>query len=121
MNKGEGADVAERPVRCPTSLKASAQLLKKDDRQRVVELVDQSRKGKTADPFDLCRQYTRSQETKVQGIYPYFRELETGQGNEVVVDGKKMIMFGSNNYLGLADDPEVKEAVIRAVKRYGAG
>ena len=56
-----------------------------------------------------------------EGWYPYFKVVESEQGPEAIVDGKKMIMLGSNNYLGLTNHPKVKEAAINAVKRYGTG
>src|SRR5512134_1937455 len=55
------------------------------------------------------------------GFYPYFRVVESEQDPEVIVAGKKMIMLGSNNYLGLTSHPRVKEAAIEAVKKYGTG
>ncbi len=54
-------------------------------------------------------------------LYPYFRIIESAQDPEVIMDGKKMIMVGSNNYLGLTNHPKVKEASIEAVKKYGTG
>ena len=53
------------------------------------------------------------------GLYPYFLPLEDTEGTEVVVNGRKILMIGSNNYLGLTTDPRVREATIEAVKRYG--
>ncbi|MEK6646079.1 MAG: pyridoxal phosphate-dependent aminotransferase family protein [Candidatus Firestonebacteria bacterium] len=55
------------------------------------------------------------------GVYPYFRAIESGQDTEVVYKGKKLIMIGSNNYLGLTSHPKVKEAAIEAIKKYGSG
>ena len=55
------------------------------------------------------------------GFYPYFRVMESEQDPEVIVEGRKMIMLGSNNYLGLTSHPKVKEAAIAAVKKYGSG
>ncbi|MBD3258231.1 aminotransferase class I/II-fold pyridoxal phosphate-dependent enzyme [candidate division GN15 bacterium] len=55
------------------------------------------------------------------GIYPYFHPIQDAPGDEVVVDGKKCIMVGSNNYLGLVSDPRVKEAAAQAAKKYGSG
>lgn len=55
------------------------------------------------------------------GFYPYFRVVESEQDPEVMVQGKKMIMLGSNNYLGLTSHPKVKEAAVAAVKKYGSG
>ena len=55
------------------------------------------------------------------GIYPYFREIESDQDTEVVIEGKKVLMFGSNSYLGLTNHPKVKEAAIAAIQKYGTG
>ncbi|MCX7845204.1 MAG: pyridoxal phosphate-dependent aminotransferase family protein [Dictyoglomaceae bacterium] len=54
-----------------------------------------------------------------QGIYPYFLPLEETEGTEVIIHGRRLIMLGSNNYLGLTTHPKVKEAAINAVKKYG--
>ncbi len=55
------------------------------------------------------------------GIYPYFHPLQSAPGDEVIVGGKKCIMVGSNNYLGLVDHPKVKEAAAEAARKYGSG
>jgi len=55
------------------------------------------------------------------GLYPYFRAIQSGPGSEVIIDGKKMIMIGSNNYLGLTGHPKVIEAAINAIRKYGSG
>jgi len=73
------------------------------------------------DIFDKCYNFTDAEEVKEMGIYPYFRAISSGQDTEVMVDGKKMIMIGSNNYLGLTSHPQVKEAALEAVKKYGSG
>ncbi len=65
--------------------------------------------------------YDAPQKTKAAGIYPYFREIESDQDTEVLIQGKKVIMFGSNSYLGLTNHPKVKEAAIDAIKKYGTG
>ena len=52
------------------------------------------------------------------GIYPYFREIQSDQDTEVIINGKKVLMFGSNAYLGLTNHPKVKEAAIEAIKKY---
>ncbi|RLD90534.1 MAG: 8-amino-7-oxononanoate synthase [Bacteroidetes bacterium] len=55
------------------------------------------------------------------GLYPYFKVLQSGQDKEVVINGKKVLMFGSNNYLGLTSHPKIKEAAIAAINKYGSG
>lgn len=69
--------------------------------------------------FNKCYNYTRADEVKAQGIYPYFRAIEESEGPVVRMGGKKVIMAGSNNYLGLAAHPKVKEAAVDALKKYG--
>jgi 8-amino-7-oxononanoate synthase len=71
--------------------------------------------------FGKCLQFTQADDTKALGIYPYFRLIETGQDTEVVVDGRKMLMLGSNSYLELTTHPKVKERAIEAIRRYGTG
>ena len=76
---------------------------------------------KTPDLFQKCQKYTTAKEVMAAGLYPYFHVVESEQTPEVIVEGRKMIMLGSNNYLGLTNHPQVKEAAIAAVKRYGSG
>jgi 8-amino-7-oxononanoate synthase len=71
------------------------------------------------DLFEKCRNFTRAAEARASGYYPYFIPLDDTEGTEVVVNGKRMIMIGSNNYLGLTTHPKVREAAVEAVKRYG--
>ncbi|MBF6596728.1 MAG: pyridoxal phosphate-dependent aminotransferase family protein [Fermentimonas sp.] len=65
--------------------------------------------------------YDAPQRAKAAGIYPYFRAIESDQDTEVVINGKKVLMFGSNAYLGLTNHPKVVEASIAAAKKYGTG
>lgn len=58
---------------------------------------------------------------KEKGLYPYFRAIESGQDTEVVIDGKRVLMFGSNSYLGLTNHPKIKEAAKKAIDKYGTG
>ncbi len=74
-----------------------------------------------ADIFDKCRAYTAADEVRSLGVYPYFHPIQSAPGDEVVVDGKKCIMAGSNNYLGLVNHPKVKEAAAAAASKYGSG
>lgn len=73
------------------------------------------------DIFKKCYEYTAPQEVKQAGVYPYFHELQTMQHTEVIIDGKRVIMIGSNNYLGLTSDPRVIEAALKATEKYGSG
>ena len=73
------------------------------------------------DIFDKCYNYTTADEAKKQGIYPYFHALESRQDVEVIMEGKRRIMLGSNNYLGLTTQPEIIEAGIKAFEKYGSG
>ena len=77
--------------------------------------------AKNTDLFEKCFKFTRAKELMAAGLYPYFRIIESAQDPEVVFKGKKMIMVGSNNYLGLTSHPKVKEACIEAVRKYGSG
>ena len=65
--------------------------------------------------------YDAPQRAKAAGIYPYFRAIESDQDTEVVINGKKVLMFGSNAYLGLTNHPKVVEAAITATQKYGTG
>ncbi|MEZ5360531.1 MAG: pyridoxal phosphate-dependent aminotransferase family protein [Candidatus Zixiibacteriota bacterium] len=76
---------------------------------------------KAVDLFAKCREWTAAKEVMAAGYYPYFRPISSALGDEVVVNGKDMIMIGSNNYLGLVGDPRVKEAAANASLKYGSG
>ena len=73
------------------------------------------------DLFKKCREYHDSKDARAQGFYPYFRRIDDSEGNYVICEGKRKIMIGSNNYLGLAQDPRVIEAACDATRRFGAG
>jgi 8-amino-7-oxononanoate synthase len=77
--------------------------------------------GQRSSIFSKCLRFTQADDIKALGIYPYFRLIETGQDTEVVVDGRKMLMLGSNSYLELTTHPKVKERAIEAIRRYGTG
>ncbi|MCX6580218.1 MAG: pyridoxal phosphate-dependent aminotransferase family protein [Candidatus Aminicenantes bacterium] len=72
------------------------------------------------DIFKKCYEFRRAEEAKESGLYPYFTEIERVEGNYVWVNGKKTLMVGSNNYLGLFDDAKIKEATVAAVNQYGS-
>ena len=67
----------------------------------------------------ICAEYTLADEVKAMGIYPYYRPIESGQNPIVKMNGKDVMMFGSNSYLGLSDDPRLKEAAMAAIRKYG--
>jgi len=70
---------------------------------------------------DKMSQYDAPQKVMAAGIYPYFRVIESDQDTEVIMNGKKVLMFGSNSYLGLTNHPKIKEAAKRAIDKYGTG
>ncbi|MDY6866928.1 MAG: aminotransferase class I/II-fold pyridoxal phosphate-dependent enzyme [Chloroflexota bacterium] len=71
------------------------------------------------DIFSKCFQYSTVKEAKESGIYPYFIPLDENEGTEVLYDDRRVIMCGSNNYLGLTTHPKVREAALDAIERYG--
>ena len=73
------------------------------------------------DLFQKCFDFTRADEVKALGVYPYFRPIEENEGPVVQIEGRKVIMAGSNNYLGLTAHPQVVEAAVKAVEKYGTG
>jgi len=73
------------------------------------------------DLFTKCIEFTRADEIKALGVYPYFRPIEENEGPVVQIEGRKIIMAGSNNYLGLTAHPKVVEAAVKAVEKYGTG
>lgn len=74
------------------------------------------------DVFEKCLKiYGTTQSLRASGHYFFFRKLESAQDSEVVVNGKRVIMIGSNNYLGLTNHPRVKEAAIKAIEKFGSG
>ncbi len=71
------------------------------------------------DLFEKCHRYTRAKEAIEAGLYPYFMPLDETEGTEVTIGDKKLIMIGSNNYLGLTTHPRVREAAIKATRQFG--
>ncbi len=70
--------------------------------------------------FEKCEKYTLTREVKKQGLYPYFHELQSRQDTEVIMEGKRRIMLGSNNYLGLTVNEEIIKAGVEALEKLGA-
>jgi 8-amino-7-oxononanoate synthase len=73
------------------------------------------------DLFQKCREYTRHLEVQARGLYPYFQPIESAADAEVSIAGRRLIMIGSNNYLGLTTHPRIKEAARKALEKYGSG
>ena len=71
--------------------------------------------------FDKVRDYTAANEARATGLYPYFRTISSAQDTEVVMNGRTVLMLGSNSYLGLTNHPTIKEAAKAAVDKYGSG
>ena len=71
------------------------------------------------DIFEKCGQFTAAKEAVAKGLYPFFLPLAENEGTEVVYHGHRLIMCGSNNYLGLTTHPKVREAAIKAIERFG--
>jgi 8-amino-7-oxononanoate synthase len=65
--------------------------------------------------------YTEPQKFQRMGLYPFFRVIESDQDTTVTIKGKKVLMFGSNSYMGLTNHPKIKEACIKAIEKYGSG
>ena len=70
---------------------------------------------------DKIAQFKDAAMIREKGLYPYFRPIESGQDTEVIIDGQRVLMFGSNSYLGLTNHPKIKEASKKAIDKYGTG
>ena len=73
------------------------------------------------DVLQKCKTFVVAKQVMATGCYPYFHRVESGQDPEVIIEGKKMIMVGSNNYLGLTSHPKLKQAAKNAIDKYGVG
>lgn len=71
--------------------------------------------------FEKVRNFTSADQVRAMGLYPYFRTISSAQDTEVIMNGQKVLMLGSNSYLGLTNDPRIKEATEAAVRKYGSG
>ncbi len=71
--------------------------------------------------LEKARTFRSAAQVRALGLYPYFRTISSAQDTEVTIDGKKVLMLGSNSYLGLTNHPKIKEAARAAVERYGTG
>lgn len=87
--------------------------------RRTYEVLRKLTMGKKL--YERVAAFKDADAIKAKGIYPYFRPIESAQDTEVVIDGKNVLMFGSNSYLGLTNHPKIKEASKAAVDKYGTG
>jgi 8-amino-7-oxononanoate synthase len=71
--------------------------------------------------FDKVQNFTNADQVRALGLYPYFRTISSAQDTEVIIEGQKVLMLGSNSYLGLTNHPKIKEAARAAVEKYGTG
>ena len=71
--------------------------------------------------FNKVRNYRNAAEIRALGLYPYFRSISSAQASEIIIDGRKVLMLGSNSYLGLTNHHKVKEAAKAAIQKYGTG
>ena len=71
--------------------------------------------------FKKIRDFTSAAQLRAAGLYPYFRSISSAQDTEVIINGRKILMLGSNSYLGLTNHPKIKEAAKAAVEKYGTG
>ncbi|MCG6551396.1 MAG: pyridoxal phosphate-dependent aminotransferase family protein [Candidatus Magnetominusculus sp. LBB02] len=85
------------------------------------KLVQDSQMAVTKSIFDKCYRFDLAKGYIASGLYPYFRPIESAQEPVVYMYGRKVVMVGSNNYLGLANHPKVKEAAVAATMKYGTG
>jgi 8-amino-7-oxononanoate synthase len=87
----------------------------------LMSIVEQQTARKAGDIFAKCGRYTAAREMIDRGLYPYFQPIESSEDTEVVIRGQRLIMVGSNNYLGLTHHPYVLERAREALYRYGTG
>jgi 8-amino-7-oxononanoate synthase len=77
--------------------------------------------GKSPALFDKVKKFKTAAQLRAAGLYPYFRAISSAQDTEVLIEGKKVLMLGSNSYLGLTNHPRIKAAARAAVEKYGTG
>ncbi len=92
--------------------------VKDNTREMVVEIETM----KSVSPLHkMILSYDKADKIRRAGVYPYYRVIESAQDTEVEINGKKVLMFGSNSYLGLTNHPRIKEASKKAIEKYGTG
>jgi len=120
MMRDEGTTAIASPPTVGTPLKPGIRLwATEDNQQKTLPDSEASRDGLPL--LRKVRNFTAASEVRALGVYPYFRAIASAQDTEVVVGGRKVLMFGSNSYLGLTNHPKIKEAAKAAVEKYGSG
>ena len=124
-NGGVAAGATARKLD-PVEIEPSSQARPKTNGTTAAEDLDDSLKGRTSlagiggkDVFEKCYAFKTAENARKMGMYPFFRPLDYNDGPEAVIDGKRVVMFGSNNYLGLTTHPKVREAAKAAIDRFG--
>lgn len=113
-------------VQMPSTDPASPPPVRAEQAELKMDGIETSIESRTSlanvggkDVFEKCFQYTTTDNARKMGIYPFFRPLDKNDGPEAVLDGKRVLMLGSNNYLGLTTHPKVREAAAAAIREYG--
>lgn len=109
------AEATAEQLRYPRSRPASA----REVNHRPVR--DKARGASGLPLLDKVREFTNAAQVRALGLYPYFRTISSAQDTEVLIEGKRVLMLGSNSYLGLTNHPRIKEAACAAVEKYGTG
>ena len=84
-------------------------------------LAEAARTSKDRALFEKCRHFTQARELEALGLYPYFKPISAAEDTVVTIEGRDLIMLGSNNYLGMTQHPKVVEAAVEALRKYGSG
>ncbi len=116
--KSNGAIAGGAPVKKNGAAPAAAMRGSNDMKKSLEERSSLSGIG-GKDVFEKCYQFMAADNARKMGIYPFFRPLDFNDGPEAQIDGKRVTMFGSNNYLGLTTHPKVREAAKNAIDRFG--
>jgi 8-amino-7-oxononanoate synthase len=112
--------VAQGPEVEPDFYAPPRQAGSRDINHRVVRLKSPAA-GRHLALFDKVNNFKTADQLRTLGLYPYFRTISSAQDTEVIIDHKKVLMLGSNSYLGLTNHPKIKEATKAAVDKYGTG
>lgn len=121
-SKGNGASaVSVSADSAGAEAPAAPRAAKGDDDELATSIASRTSLASLSgrDVFQKCYEFKAVDNARKRGMYPYFRPLDLNDGPEAVLEGRRVLMFGSNNYLGLTTHPKVREAAINAIKEYG--